>query len=235
RRAPGLQEEEDDGQHEDRRLENGVVHLPDRSVDEARGIERDRVVHALRERRLQLLHAGADQVRHLERVRAGLQGGAHADGLLAVQLVRRVVVQRAELDARDVLEAQHVAGGAGAHHDLAELLRLDQATGGRHRIDDVLPGGRGLGADLAGGVLRVLRPKGGRYVGRGDAKARHLFGIDPDAHRVVARAEYGDVGDAGDPLQLVHHVDRGVVREVKRVAAVVRRDQRYDQQDVERA
>ena len=57
-------------------------------------------------------------------------------------------------------------GPARAHHDVAELLGLDQAPARGHRVDEVLARRRRLGADLAGGVLRVLRAQRRGDVGR---------------------------------------------------------------------
>ncbi len=121
------------------------------------------------------------------------------------------------------------------HDDLAELLGLDEAPLRRDRVDDVLPRRRRFGADAAGGVLRVLRAQRRGHLGGGDPEARHLLGVDPHPHGVVARAEDGDVGDAGQALQLVDDVDRRVVGEEERVALVAGRHHRDDEQDVERA
>ena len=223
-------------QHQQRGLEDRHVHFLDRGVDEARGVERDRVVDALGEAaRFSSCILRSHRVGHFERVGAGLQVGRHADGRLAVERVGGVVVERAELEPGDVLQPQHARRARGAHHDLAELLGLDQAALRGDGVDDVLARRRRLGADAAGGVLRVLRAQRGGDVRGGDAEARHLLRVEPDAHRVVARAEDGDVGDAGQALELVDDVERGVVREEQRVALVVGRDQRHHQQDVERA
>src|SRR6185295_15350617 len=107
--------------------------------------------------------------------------------------------------------------------------------GGGDGVDDRLAGRGGLGADLAGGVLCVLRAQRGGDIRGRDAEARHFFRVQPDAHREVARAEHRDVGEAGQPLQFIGEVDRGVVGEEQRVARVVRRGQRHHVQDVEGA
>ena len=54
---------------------------------------------------------------------------ADADGGLAVDRDELVVALRAELEARDVLQAQHAAGPGRAQDDVAELLRA--RPGGR--------------------------------------------------------------------------------------------------------
>ena len=76
---------------------------------------------------------------------------------LAVERAVLLVVERAELDARDVLHAHDRAVGVLADDDVAELLRLDEAPLRADRVRELLPGRRGLGADLPGGVDDVLR------------------------------------------------------------------------------
>ena len=112
-RAPGLQEQEHHREHQQRRLEDGGVHFLDRGVDEARGVERDGVVDALGEGGLQLAHPGfAPASATSSALAPGCRNVAMPMVGLAVERVRGVVVERAELDARDVLEPQHAAGPA---------------------------------------------------------------------------------------------------------------------------
>ena len=59
----------------------------------------------------------------LQRVRARLQEDRDRHRRLAVELRLRVVGLRAELDARDVLQAHDRAGLGRVHDDLLELFR----------------------------------------------------------------------------------------------------------------
>ena len=52
--------------------------------------------------------------------------------------------------------------------------------------------------DHAGRDLHVLAAQRGDHVAGGQIARRELVGIEPDAHRVVARAEDGDIADAVD-------------------------------------
>ena len=61
----------------------------------------------------------------------------------------------------------------------------------------------GLLADLAGGHLQVLLADGGDDVGGVEAERGQLVGVEPGAEAVVALAEIGDAGHAGQPAQLV--------------------------------
>ena len=92
---------------------------------------------------------------------------------------------------------------ARANHDLAELFRLDQSSARSDRVDEALALERRLCADLAGGVLIVLRAQGVGDVADCQSELRQPVGTQPDAHRVVARTEDADVGDAGHALELV--------------------------------
>ena len=60
----------------------------------------------------------------------------------------------------------------------------------------------------AGGDLHVLALQRGDDVGRGQAERLQPVGIEPDPHRVVARAEHGDRADAVDAGQHVLDLER---------------------------
>ncbi len=83
-----------------------------------------------------------------------------------------------------------------AHDDLAELLRVAQAPYGIHLHLECCAGRRGRLPDLAAGDLNVLFLDDVLYIDSGDAEARHLVRIKPDAHRVTPLAKEVDVADA---------------------------------------
>ncbi len=235
RRAPALQECEHDQDYEHGGDQQGLDDLVDRFLHETRRVERDEIADTLRKGFHQLVHRRTRAGGDVERIGARLQEHGDADRGLAVERRERVVAQCTELDPGDVLEAQRAAGAARAQDDVAELLRLDHPPACRDRVHQRLIIRRRLLADLAGGVLVVLDPDRVGDVGGGDAERRHLVGPQPDAHRVVAGAEDGGVGDAGNALEVVEDVDRGVVRQEQRVVARIVRAQRDDEQDVRRA
>ena len=126
----------------------------------------------------------------------------------------------AELDPGHVLEPDDPAVGIGLEDHVAELLGIGEpAQRGHGVLEDLAVGHRRL-ADLAGGDLDVLLLRSrADDVGRGQVAERHLLGVEPDPHAVVALAEVGDVADALQPGQLVVELDRGVVAQVEVVAA----------------
>src|SRR5271169_1155118 len=66
------------------------------------------------------------------------------------------------------------------------------------------------------------------------AACSDLARIEPDSHRVVARAEHVDVADPVDPRQCVLDVESRVVRDVLLIARAVRRDHVHDHHQVGR-
>ena len=138
----------------------------------ARRVERDLVLDARREALRQLRHRLADVVGDVERVRARRLEGGDDRGGLAVERAVLLVVERAELDARDVPHAHARAVGVLAHDDVAELLGLDEAPLRAHRVRELLPRRRRLGADLPGRVHDVLRADRVLDVGDREPEAR---------------------------------------------------------------
>jgi len=89
-------------------------------------------------------------------------------------------------------------------------------------------------ADHAGRGLHVLAADGGHHIARREAVVRDLLRIEPDAHRVVARAEKLNVADPVDPREAVLHDEHRVVAKVGHVVATVRRQQVHDHRQVGR-
>ena len=126
------------------------------SRDRQRRVERVDVVEVAREARAQLVHLLAHARGDRQRVRAGRLEHRDADAGLAVDAADLLVVQRAELDARDVPQAHDRAVGVRAHDDVAELLRRLQPAVRAHRVGHLLAGRAGPRADLAGRVDGAL-------------------------------------------------------------------------------
>ena len=69
---------------------------------------------------------------------------------------------------------------------------------------------------------------------RGQSARGELVRIEPDAHRVFARAEDVDVADAVDAREFVAHLEERVVAGEERIERAVGRDQVHDHRDVGR-
>ena len=120
------------------------------------------------------------------RIATGIDGRPRQDDAQRAQRVGA----RAELDARDVLQARDLAAVAGLDDDVLELFLGHEAA---LRVDEQLKL-RGVrrrrAAELARRNLHVLLANrahdvAGREIQRGD-----LLGIEPHAHRVLAGAEH---------------------------------------------
>ena len=117
------------------------------------------------------------------------------------------------------------AGLADLEDDVAELHRIDQPA---ERVDgqlELLAEGNRLLADLAGRDLQVLLADGGHDVVGGQSDGGQFLRIEPGPHAVIAFAEIGHVGDAGQAAQFVLDLDRGVIAEEDAVVAMVGRNE----------
>ena len=131
-RAPGLQEQDHHQHDQHDRLDDGLDHGVDRLLDELGRIVDDGVLQPVGEALRQLVHRRLDLVGGRERVRAGQLEDRERDRRIAIEVGVGGIVDRGELDARDVLDAHHRVR-ALLHHDLAEFLRVDQAAERAHR------------------------------------------------------------------------------------------------------
>ena len=135
-----------------------------------------------------------------------------------VEIAAAVVVGGAELDARDVADAGDAPLVVRLDDDVAELLRVGEAA---LRLDIELEGAglrHGRLIDHASRDLHVLGAQRVDDVAGGQVAQRELLRIEPDAHRVVAGAEDGDVAHAVDAGKHVLHMQSRVVGDVEQVA-----------------
>ena len=88
--------------------------------------------------------------------------------------------------------------------------------------------------DLSARDLQVLRADRCQHLARCQADIGDPVGIEPQPHRVVARAEHLDVADAVEPQKLIADLQQRVVGDVELVERVVGRQHEHDHQDVGR-
>ena len=207
-------------------------HRFDGLLHEARRVIDDPVVDAVRKVLLDLLHRLAHVVRQRDGVRLRRLEDGDRHRRLVVEQAAQCVLAGAQLDASDVLQMQHAAVGRGGDDDVAEFLFGHQPALRIHR-------------QLKVGVLRcrrcahharrdllVLLADRARHIARGEVARRELLRIEPDAHRVIAGAEYEHLPHAGNALQRVLDVKYGVVAQVQLVIAAVGRDDMHDHRQV---
>ena len=160
----------------------------------------------------------------------------HGDGhrRLVVEIRVGRVVDGTELDAPDVTHAHQSAFVGALDQHVPELRRVCEAP-------------EELNADFVGALLRrrrtvqhaagnlhVLTAKRLHHLAGGQAKRGNPIRIEPDPHRVFARAEEPEIADALEPGQPVADVEQGVIRQIQLIARVVRRVDVDDHQDVGR-
>ena len=195
RRPPALQEQQHHDHHEDHRLVNGLDQLVNRLRDEFGRIVADVVVEAFRKTGLQPGHRVRDAFGGGKRIRAGALGDEQRDRGLAQHEAVGGIVQRAQFDPRHIAQAHDAAVGTGLDHDVLELRRILQTAGESQVGLERAIGDRGAG-DLPAGDLQVLRADCRDDVARRHAQVLDLVRVEPDPHRIIARAEDLDVADA---------------------------------------
>ncbi len=218
--------------HENDRLEEGVGDLLDALRDRQSRVERDHVVEVVREPLLQLLHRLLDALGGCDRIGARDLEDADRTGRLPVQPRALLVVQRAEVDAADVLQAYHGPVRVQPHDHVAELLRRHETALRPDRVGELLALRRRLGPEAprrVDGALLLHRVEDVRHR---QAEAREAIRLDPDAHGVVGRAVVLDLSDARDAEDRVVDVDRRVVAEEERVVGALRRVEGDDQERI---
>src|SRR5215475_6947493 len=230
-RSPALQEEEYDAHHQKDCHENRYDDLVYRLRDEDRRVIDDDRVDTRRKILLQLLHRRQDFMIDGERIGAGLGVDEEGRRIAAVHVGRATVIRGADLNPTDVADAGHASSAVGLDDDIGELLGRGKPA---ERFDVDLIGlvtrGRWLIQDT-GRDLQVLRAQRREYVARIEIVGRGLVRVEPDAHRIFASALELHVADARQAREHLLDVQGRVVREVERVARLVRRVNVNGQED----
>ena len=150
-----------------------------------------------------------------------MQEDADERGGLAIDATDEVIVFRCKFNPRHVLQAQRGSIRIRADDDVLEFTRLGQAALGGDRIDQFLRPSRGRLPDLARRELRILFVQGCHEVAGRDAQLRHAVRFHPDPHGVILGTEYLDIRGAGNPLENIQHVERGVIADIKVVKTAI--------------
>lgn len=233
RAAQMEQEHRADDPDDDEFLDQLVLQVADRALDQLRSVVGRDDVDAGRQRTLQ---AGELRLHRVDR-RQGVLARAHHDDAarhfaLPVQLGDPAPHRRADLDVRDVAEQHRRARVVGTQHDAAEVVERAQVAGRTHHVLRL-----GQLDDRAAGCLVGLAERI-RDRRLRDAVGTQLVGIEDDlvlAHHaadardfrdvrhglqlelqepVVERAQLPEIVTAGaiDERVLVHPADAGRIR-----------------------
>src|SRR6185369_7198355 len=180
-------------------------------------VQRDGVVHALRQSQLLFCKKFFDSTCRRHSVRARQLINRDDRTRLAVQVTDDGVVLRSELNASNVLYTDNSAIRRCAHHDLLKVLRRNQPALGPYGVGEFLAWRSRFAANLAGRIHRVLSLDRRDNFWNCDAELRQLVRLHPQSHRVPAGAKHLDAADAGHAAQLIVEVDVGIVSQEFRI------------------
>ena len=204
-RAEEQEHHQDDDQHG---LGQGLHHLVDGRLDEARGVVGDLHAQAGRQLGLQFRQQGAHAVDHVQRVGAGGAVDADVHRGNAVEGADAVVAFRAHLHPRHIAQ-QHPAVALGAQGDGGEVFRGLQVGVG------IEAGNHVLALHLAGGGQEVVAAHCVGHVPGRQAVGRQAHRVDPQAHGEHLVAEDFRLGNARQGGQLGLHHARQVVGDLR--------------------
>ena len=230
RGAPALQEDQQNREHQHDCLEERVINLLDRQLDEGRGVIGGAELHPLGQRGAQPVELRAHGGGGVHGVGASFKVHPEARGVEPVEARVPAVALLPDLDPRNVAEPHHPTLFRRAQQDGLEFVHGGQlALGGNGRGELLAPCGGLLAerADRDGGVLRRDRA---HHIRRGELVARQRQRIEPDAHG-IARAEALHAADALGALD--RPFDRGGhdVAQLDRAVGAGGVDQRADHED----
>ena len=163
-RPEAAEEDEHDRDHENERLDERVVDLVERRLDELRDVVVHVGAHPAWQARLLFFDEPTDVLRDLDRVSLGRLVDDQDHGGPAVASGGEVVVLGADLRARDVAESDD-ATRVVAHDDLIELLGFRETPERGHAELEGRVGRHRLLSETTRRHLDVLGPDGVRHVG----------------------------------------------------------------------
>ena len=215
RRPPCLEKDDNDDDDESGGFVKRMHDLIDRLLDEFGRVVDDRVIEAGRKVLLRQLHLRLDRGSGRERVRSRPLEYDERGGGVAVEIGVDRIVERAELDSRDIVHAD-VAVGVGPDDDLAELRGVAETPQRLHRQLERARRARGRLIDGARRHLEIGRPQRGDDLAGGEAARGDLRRIEPNPHRIIPGAKNIDIADAVDACQRV--LDDKASRSLKYIA-----------------
>ena len=230
--TPGLQKDDDHQHHQRHGFEQRVHHGFNRRAHKLRGVVDDFIVHAFGHGLFQVAHHGLHVVRDLDRVGARRGKHRHSHGLFVVQQRAQGVVGRAQFQAGDVTQAGHGTTGVGFDDDVAELfftLQTALRVDGQLHINARQTWRR---AHHPGRSLDVLFTNRPHHVPGGQTALSDFLRVQPDTHRIIARAEQLHLAHATNARQPVLDVEHRVVAQVGHVVAVIGRGQMHHHRQV---
>ena len=206
----------------------------DRLGNELGRVVDDVIGQAGREPAFHIRQSLEDGIGGLESISARPLEDADRDGALLAQVCVDSVVLCTQLNVADVAQTGHLTVLAGLDNNVLKLTRLHQPA---QRLQVHLECARVWHRRLvehARRHLEILCSHSGGDLRTGHIARRDLVRIEPDAHGVLARAEHLHVAHAVDALEHVDQLQCRVVRNIKLIPRIIRREHMDDHQEVRR-
>ena len=207
--AEAAEEQEDDDRDEEHGDAEGHPDFTDRGFDEDRAVEGAVDLHPVGEGGVQLVGKILGGLRDVHRVGGRLLDDAEADHRLAIAAEGGAVIDRAALDPGHVAEADEIAFALG-NHEAGEVVHRAEGAVDTHCVIEI------AGFEVAGGGFDIFRAQRAFDVGGNKAARGKGPPVDPDAHRIIARAAHLDAGHAVQRGEAVNEVAVGIVGEFRR-------------------
>ena len=195
-----------------------VEHSRDRLAHGRRGVEGDLVLHAGRETLGQPVQLGLEPGGpRPARWRSGAAVMPRPTASRAVEQQVRAVVLGAQLGAADVLQAHQRAVGARLQDDVSNCDGFGEPADGAHADLEGLSGWIGGWPTCPAATCDVLLAQRADHVGRGQsARLARRTGSSHRRMEYLRSPKMMHVGDPGDALERVPHVDVDVVADEER-------------------
>ena len=149
RRAPVLQEEVDDKDHQSDGDQKGYNDLLQALCHGARLVKRYNVIHIAGEALLHLRHQLADTCRRLNRIGSGQLVNGDNRGRFAIQAADNAVILRAQFNPGDVFHSDDAAVRSFTDDDVFKFLRRRETALSENGISELLVRGSWFAAYLA--------------------------------------------------------------------------------------
>jgi len=215
-----LQEQIHHQKHQQNGFAQGLDHLFDGDAYKGGGVVRQNRLHAGGKKRREFIQLGLYRSSGLDCVGAGGEPHGHTGRRLTVVTGKLVVILVAQFDAGHIAQMDARPAAGGAQQDIAELLRRGQATLYIDRGIELLTRHGGIGAQLTGRYLGILRPYGARHVGGSQSVLAEIVRAQPDTHGILG-VEQLDLANTFDPADRVLQTAGQIVAEIAFVHTAV--------------
>ena len=198
RDAPVAQKQEDDDDNQEESLVNGTLHFGNGGTDKAGIVESIRVRHIIGKVFFHLLHTFVHGIGYLDMIGSGLRDDHHAHHRHTVHLHVTLYVGSTQFGIPDIAQSDDLSTYL-LNYDIVELV------GGMHLSHGAQGQFYGISFDASRRKFYVLVVHRILYVNWSHTIARHLYGVEPQAHRIAFFTPYRHAAHIGYGLKLLFY------------------------------